>query len=717
MASIVNNINDLLSGIKNKSVRNQNGKADASNINANATKKDDKGSYIHSMDDIDPLINNNKESLKEPDYWRFLGERYGINRSSCEEAEDHVEAVSRYAAECREQEAKRRLEVENMLLKNNLQEKIPEESESNDAVMRSKKISWNYPSDNNSAAEFEEDKNKQSPVVDDTISSTKYIENVYEKEVPQRVNNKIQKYEQRLDEIRDLKSRMTRSYWNGHTDELNHLLDKIFHSLNDELQFLFDSSKNNSQTVSTAENSTSADSHTMSNNEENSKLGRAKTILDTYENVYERVDKIRKNIKDEEEVDGYAFYKTRLMIFLMIVGLFFGIFVELAFMSQYTGSALETGTLYDAINSYQLGLKYAMDDAKRAWESNNNSKGLFDIVLSFIAFILSFPIMAFVKAHFVFFFSLLPFVFGFVIKIWLDQISQKGKSVSERSEEDRKDAKVSEIYEGNNKSKRIGTMINGVLRMVKSLTLNESVMPAFILILLLYTVALGANVGIKNSPALGFYAALLSLGLMISMGLIMHNLVKTYSRYKSISKRGLFKKYSLESALDKEFEETNKLIENIKKETQRKNHTPDDKKRDKERDDDSDKSKDIKGQNTENIGINKDEHKVGEEVNKSETVCSNSTEEGEGMSNFSSTDSYNQSEIKSDAKKRIEGYVNSCKTAFKAGYALGKSLDGRGEIDTEYLEKYNIEEIVEKQHKYEKYKNLFSDKIKNNTGG
>ncbi|NTW72714.1 MAG: hypothetical protein HGA49_10815 [Eubacteriaceae bacterium] len=735
MASIFNKIKSIVSGVKVGSGNIHNGKPVESNINGyqyQNSAKYENSEDIYSMDCNASLMNVNTEYLKKYDYWRDLGEKYGINKSKSEKTEQYVADISRYMGECVEQEKAKKRKFENISEQSENTEKTTEQGESNGAVNNSSHFS----SDDKVGVGIDKDKKKQNAEVDGTVASTGNAENVYDEEEFKRIKEKTEKYEKRLDEIRDLKSRMVRSYWNGLTDELNYLLYKIFHSLKAELESLLDGHHNKSTPLGDAEKITLSDNIEENSSKEYSKAEKANKIVDEYEKVYQKVDAIRSKIKYEEEVDGYAFYKTRLMIFLMIVGLFFGIFVELAFMSEYTGSALNTGSFYDQIGFYQSGLQNAIDNAKK---EKSVGYGL-------VTFLYYFPVMDFVKAHFVFFFSLLPFVFGFVIKIWLDQINQK-----EKSDKDKKDSQISEfnketlIEHKGKKSKILSNVIGTVWMPLKSFSANDKVMFVFIFILVLYTAALGNIIGIKKYPALGFYAAFLSLGLMISMGLLMHNLVKTYSRYKAISKRGLFEagpikrvliktglikthSYSLEEALDKEYEDVNKLLENILKEAQiqKENKLRIDKEKINNKSDDN-----IRNENNSegakrgdgNIGsagidggIEKDKDNVAEGEVTVDDIYSNGQKGNEGTADKAATESGDKSKELIDAEKRIDGYVKSCKGAFEAGVEYGKSIDVRGEIDKEYLEKHEIEEIVERKHKYEKYKNLFSDKITPNQG-
>jgi hypothetical protein len=700
MVSFINKIKDIVSGDRIDSEGNHNGKQDASNLNGKSVNNENK--KAPAGDDINfsaPLIDKNTESLKEPDFWRSLGEQYGINGSGYEETKNYVEKVSEYMAERVEQEQARKVKVENILIKNNNTKIITGKGRSHDTIISSKNIS----SDNKLKTEDENDKNKyKSSDVDDAVESISHAENDHDEENARRIKEKIQKYEQRLDEIRDLKSRMVRSYWNGLTDELNHLLYKIFHSLQNEVKFPFDGHQNKKSPLSNDKESTfHIDKNEKKGDEEYSKDNNVENIVDTFGNVYEKIDKIRKEIKDEEEIDGYAFYKTRLMIFLMIVGLFFGVFVELAFMSKYTGNVLETGSFYEVLGNYQIELIHAIETATQNTVRNGRiSRGGIDWVM----LLLNFPVRYFVEAHFVFFFSLLPFVFGFVIKIWLDQINQK-----EKSDKEKKDDKSSELIGENQGRYKLIKALRGAWRPLKFISVNDRVTYVFIVIIVLYTVALGRIVAIKYYPDLGFYAAMLSLGLMISMGLIMHNLVKTYSRYKTISKRGFLKRYSLEYSLDSEYKEVSKILESIKNEKRNKDNKYNEKKREEENDGKMGRNNGIKGSGVvfDDFNVIEDEQ-TDEKTEGGNVGSSDRMEKNVGSSNSLTKDSADNGDMKKDAESRVKKYAESCAGAFMAGYEYGTK---------EYLEKHAIEEIVETQYKYDKFKELFGDKKNNNTGG
>lgn len=63
-----------------------------------------------------------------------------------------------------------------------------------------------------------------------------------------------------------------------------------------------------------------------------------------------------------------------------------------------------------------------------------------------------------------------------------------------------------------------------------------------------------------------------------------------------------------------------------------------------------------------------------------------------------------------DVEGQMVSYVAACVGNFKSGYEYGCSIGVRGEITEDYFENNSLESLVEKNQKYNKYKQLFPDK-------
>lgn len=473
---------------------------------------------------------------------------------------------------------------------------------------------------------------------------------------------KKEKYEEELEELRALQGRLSRNYWEGFADSLNDYLQKILQYLHYDLDCAIHAHK---RSLSSSENDENSAEQPII--DKPGFIAKLSGDVKDFSGLYQNMSDLKSMVKSGD-IDGYDVYKTRMMIYLMILGLFFGMSIEFAFMSAYTGEALETGTFYSAVGSYTTNLN-------KVYESEGK-----------IGVIRNFPIADWIKVHLIFFFSFLPFVFGFVVKIGLDQVSEKERNNA--------------IQMQNNVAKK----------WYEGYTLNDTIMLIFIAILIIYSVVLGVVIGGKKSFGIGLYATMLSLSLMVSIGLIMHNLIKTYARYKVISKKGLFgKKDSYLFELNEDVARLVKLIDlhdvpYSKQEMQKKNQ---------ERDDEITGKTDVSEGNERNGGANErsmgDSHDKQRDDLTSGRPVQGSEEDIKSVESDYKIDEEHTSR-KDKAQERVDAYVKACVGNFESGYEFGCSVGVRGEITENYLKNSKMEELVELNQKYNKYMQLYGDK-------
>ena len=320
--------------------------------------------------------------------------------------------------------------------------------------------------------------------------------------------------------------------------------------------------------------------------EDNSPFNKIQKLVDEYRKAAESV------LNYKKEIDEYKFsrslLKTRIFIFIMLAGLFVGLGVELAFMSVYTGKALGIGTIYDSFERFASII--SQSESREFWSS----------VIAILG--------GLVKICFVTLFSFIPFLFGFIFKFWLERFENEYKK--------------NRLYE-------VALHIGLVLMVI-------------------YSAVLGLVVGESFNYEKGLYAGLLSLGTMYVIGLIMHNLVKTYAGYKQVSKKGLLfgSKWSFVADLDN----YQKKIMNEKR------------------------------------GLK--------------------VEDYEGFANTS--DKENKKRNEKSLKiiwDKIE--VDSFKNAFLSGYDYGQQVNGKGVVNEDYLKSVEIEELLELEKRYAIYKKIY----------